>query len=377
MGNLSKIKRLFRIKTIFVLGTIVAVVSLLLAYLAPFVHPSTFKILPLFGLSYWLIILVNLLFLIIWTFLRSKWALLILTALFLGGKLHFRTFSFGWGGQKNEQHTTELNVLSYNVRLFDLYDPSKLEGIKTRNKIFDFLKSTESDIYCIQEYYHQEPPTRFKTKDTLMDILGTPYFHARTSASDWKRQEFGIAIFSKYPIIRQGEVSFSSINKTNNYCIYVDIVKQSDTFRVYNVHFQSIRLQKDDYEFFNDYYSQAGEEDSQIFRLTKKIKKAFPVRANQAIKVAEHIKGSPFPVIVCGDFNDSPMSYCYNQFASQLVDAFRNTSFGVGKTYAGRVPAGRIDYIFHDKSLGSCNFIIQKEKLSDHYGIQCTLFPLK
>ncbi len=368
------LKRIFRFKTILILGTIGASIALLLSYLSPHIHPSSFRVIPLFGLSYWFILLINLFFLLIWAFKRSKWALFLLGIIILGGGLHFRTFALGWDDE-NSNNSTELKILSYNVRLFDVYAPTIQERTSSRNKIFDYLKASESDVFCIQEYYHQEPPTSFKTKDTMMTILGTPYFHSRTSASDRKRQEFGIAIFSKHPIIRQGEVSFSAINKTNNYCIYTDIVKEKDTFRVYNIHFQSIRLQKDDYELFNDYSNPAGEEESQIFRLTKKIARAYPVRAEQALKVAAHIQESPFPVIVCGDFNDTPMSFCYNQFARELTDAFRNTSFGMGKTYAGRVPAGRIDYIFHDKSLGSRNFKIQTEKLSDHYGISCTIFP--
>lgn len=291
----------------------------------------------------------------------------------LGGKLHFRTFSIGWD-EENTNQTTELKVSSYNVRLFDLYNPSKSEAIATRNKIFDYLKAQDADIYCVQEYYNQDPPTPFKTKDTLMKLLQTPMMHSRTSAIDGKRQEFGVAIFSKHKIITQGEVSFSAINRTNNYCIYTDIVKNKDTFRIYNVHLQSIRLQKDDYALFNEQNVHSGEENSRLFNLTRKIVRAYPVRAEQTEKVVEHIKQSPYPVVVCGDFNDTPMSYCYNQYASVLTDAFRNTSKGLGITYAGKVPAGRIDYIFHSNSLGSRNFEIQEEKFSDHYGISCTLF---
>lgn len=349
-------------------------VALLFSYLSCFIHPSTIPGIPLFGLGYWIISLFYLVILIIWAIARSRWSLIMLGLFLLGGKLHFRTFSLGWD-EENEQQRTELKVSSYNVRLFDLYNPSKSDALKTRNQIFDYLKNQDADVYCIQEYYHQDPPTPFKTKDTLMKLLKTPRMHARTSITDAKRQEFGVAIFSRHKIIAQGEVSFSAINKTNNYCVYIDLVKNKDTFRVYNVHLQSIRLQKDDYALFNEQNIQSGEENSRLFNLTQKIVRAYPVRAEQTEKVVEHIKQSPYPVIVCGDFNDTPMSYCYNQYASILTDAFRNTSKGLGITYAGKVPAGRIDYIFHSNSLGSRNFEIQKEKLSDHYGISCTLFP--
>ena len=68
------------------------------------------------------------------------------------------------------------------------------------------------------------------------------------------------------------------------------------------------------------------------------------------------------------------MSYTYNQFNRNLIDAYRNTSFGIGSTYTGKLPAGRIDYIFHSESLGSRNFVIQEKELSDHYAISCKIF---
>lgn len=68
------------------------------------------------------------------------------------------------------------------------------------------------------------------------------------------------------------------------------------------------------------------------------------------------------------------MSYTYSVFYNELEDAFRNSSKGIGRTYAGKLPAGRIDYIFHSESLGVKKFAIQEDNPSDHYGISCTLF---
>jgi endonuclease/exonuclease/phosphatase family metal-dependent hydrolase len=101
------------------------------------------------------------------------------------------------------------------------------------------------------------------------------------------------------------------------------------------------------------------------------------MRAEQALTVMKHISTSPYPVIICGDFNDTPMSYTYSQFNKSLVDAFRNCSSGIGPTYAGRVPAGRIDYIFHSTSLNSIQFKIQSEIHSDHRAISCRIYKQK
>jgi endonuclease/exonuclease/phosphatase family metal-dependent hydrolase len=176
-------------------------------------------------------------------------------------------------------------------------------------------------------------------------------------------------------MIAKGDVMFSTQgNNDFNYCVYVDIVKNQDTFRVYNVHLQSIRLQQEDYSVFEDGANQVAEKKSTIRLLVDKLLIAYPKRADQARTVAEHIETSPYPTIVCGDFNDTPMSYAYNQFNKKLIDAYRNCSSGIGTTYVGKVPAGRIDYIFHSPELKSSNFVIQKEAFSDHRAISCKIY---
>jgi len=371
MGN--KLKRIFRFRNILSAITIVALLALICSYLSIYIHPESVSFLPLFGLSYWIIFIGNILLLILWFVLRSKMKWIVLSVIMIGGILPLRTFCFGWN-EANINNQTELKIVSYNVHLFDAYNGSFENGVETKSKIFKFLEQQKGDVYCFQEFYHRNELSQYNTKDPLKEILGTEHIHTRFTNSDFKSQQYGVAIYSKHKIVRKGEISFSNIDKTYNYCIYVDIVKKADTFRVYNVHLQSIQFQKDDYALFGDEGSDAGKDQSHAKKLLKKLLSAYPIRAEQAEKVMEHVLTSPHPVIVCGDFNDTPMSYTYNQFGGALVDSYRNTSIGVGSTYAGKVPAGRIDYIFHDQSMGSRNFDIQEEKLSDHYGISCTVF---
>ena len=365
----SALKRIFHFRALLVVLTFIALISLILTYLSPYMHPETFSILPLFGLSYWFILITNAVLLVIWTVLKSKWALVPLLTILLGGTLHLRMLPLG--SDEYNQNGTELHVMSYNVRLFDLY---KTLGKDTKDKIFNYIREKQPEIACFQEFYHQDAPTSFVTQDSLIAILNSVDHHARYKHQKYRRQNFGIVLYSKFPIIHKGEIEFTKASNNYNYCIYADIVKQQDTFRVYNIHLQSIKLQKDDYAIFDEKNIDAGEKSSNFFRLIGKIKNAYPVRARQAEQITEHIKQSPYPVIVCGDFNDTPISYCYNKFNTLLTDAYRNTSFGPGTTYAGKIPAGRIDYIFHSSTLGSRDFDIQNEKLSDHYAIDCKLF---
>ncbi len=374
---METLKRIFRLRNILVIGSILSTTGLLLSYLSIFVHPDTIGILPLFGLGYPIAILIHLLLLFIWIFVKSRmWLWIMIVAVVIGGRLHFRTLCIG-SDDVNEANTEELKIMSYNVRLFDVYNPSPEMAIQNKNAIFDYLEKSDADIYCFQEFYHQESSPEFNAKTALPDRLNTPYVHARLSVSDYKKQSFGVAIFSKHKIVSQGEVSFDELKKTFNYCIYADIIVKKDTLRVYSVHLQSIHFQQDDYALFNEDNDHASNENSQAVRLVEKVLSAYPVRAKQAVKLTKHMRESPYPIIVCGDFNDAPMSYTYNQFHRFLTDSYLNTSFGIGRTYAGKVPAGRIDYIFHDVSMGSRNFVIQEEKLSDHYAISCSVFKKK
>ena len=300
----------------------------------------------------------------------ERWAIVLGIIILLGGNLHFRSFTIGTGD--TPQGAKEVKIMSYNVRLFDLYNPDFQEAKKNKNKIIQYIVKQNPDIACFQEFYHQDVPTKFTTKDTLTQLLNTRDYHERYKHVKWGRKNYGICILSKYEMIEKGDIVFPEDEPTYNYCIYADIVTPEDTIRVYNIHLQSIRLQLDDYAVFEN--AQKEEESSNIFTVITKVKKAYPIRARQTKLLIEHIKNSPHPVVVCGDFNDTPMSYTYNQFNSLLTDAFRNSSFGIGKTYAGKIPAGRIDYIFHSSKLGSCDFEIQNESISDHYAINCTIF---
>lgn len=374
---MGKILAIFRFSNLLKLVSILTLLGLILGYLSPFVHPSTFWAIPFFGLAYPVFISITLILLIIWAFLKSRWFFVVLAFILIGGKLHFRMITLPFGQEELAENVNSLKLVSYNVRLFDLYNFSETGDSTNRNGIFSYLKESNADVVCFQEFYQQDKPTNFPTKDTLIHILDATHFHDRYSHQKVGRQKFGIAMFSKHPMISRGDVMFDDpLNKDNNYCIFADIVKGKDTFRIYNVHLQSLKFQKDDYAVFgiNSQNPIVGDKKSNVRLMLDKLRFAYPKRAEQAKKVVEHMEQSPYEVIICGDFNDTPLSYVYNTFYSRFTDAFKNSSSGIGITYAGKVPAGRIDYIFHSKKLHSTQFKIHQKVHSDHKAIECIIW---
>ena len=148
INNLSS--KIFSISTFFKLISIFCFGALLLSYCAAYIHPSSFKILPFLGLGYPIIVVVNIFVLIIWAFARSRWAVFSLFIILLGGKLHFRTLAFTISN--DYKRNNELKIVSYNVRLFDVYNPNFEAGLETRNQIFQFLRREQPDVVCFQEF---------------------------------------------------------------------------------------------------------------------------------------------------------------------------------------------------------------------------------
>jgi len=91
------------------------------------------------------------------------------------------------------------------------------------------------------------------------------------------------------------------------------------------------------------------------------------------IYIPIHYKKSPYPVILAGDFNDTPESYIYNQITRDFKDAFVESAGGLGYSYAGAIPMLRIDFTFIDPSFTALNHRVVHKKYSDHYPIISTI----
>lgn len=362
-------KKLGFLNRVLFWGNLVAIACLLLAYLAPLVSPSTFSHLLVFGLLYPVFLAINLLFVFYWLMRRRRQFLLSLLTILLGWNSLLRTVQVD-GSSDPESDQRQINLMSFNVRLFDLYNWSNNEA--TRDQILDFLKNENPDIICFQEYFHAKDKGYFDTTDTLKSLISATNVHAHFTRSVFNKHQFGIATFTKYPIVNEGLVEFES--STHNTCIYTDIKIGSDTIRVFNMHLASLHFGKQDYKFINEIEEQENEERIQgVLQIYSLVQNAARKRANQAEILAKEIENSPYRVLVCGDFNDTPASFAYHKISAGLTDAFMNSGFGFGSTYNGRLPLLRIDHILHSPSIESYEFQVQRDNFSDHYPLTAVL----
>lgn len=355
------------LKRVLYFLTVMTGISIILSICGIYVNPNQFPLLAFFSISYPILFTAMLGFSLTLIFINMKWfyvsaGLTILSSIYLPRYYQVNVFP-------HQVPQNSLNVMSYNVRLFNLYDWRN--NIEVRNSIFNLLKKESPDIACFQEFYHQKNSIKFPTKDTLLQFMPWKYYHEKYTHEMHYDQYFGVATFSKYPIVYQGEIPFE--NDDNNFCIYSDIVKNQDTLRILNAHIGSIRFKKKDYEFFGD-ESKIHPDGQGQNRILARMYEAFKNRGEQIDAIYKELNKSPYPVVLCLDMNDTPMSYAYQTISTRLKDAFKESGSGTGATYIGKVPSFRIDYIFHSQDLKSGNFVTHKEELSDHRAISCSIY---
>ena len=347
MKNLSFTNKiLFFVNSLFLVGQI-------FSYLAPFISPSIFWPIAFFGLFFPIFLLINGIFLIYWTIITKKqfWANLLI---FLIGFNSITSFIGKGENKKVESVKNELSILSYNVRLFNAYNWIKKDDVE--KKIIDFLKQTDSDILCIQEFY---APNK-------LPGLNYPFKHIGIQN---KKSQWHMAIYSRYQQINKSTISIYG-EHMNNTCIFSDIIINKDTFRVFNIHLASNWFGQRDYDFIKNPTMNKKVIKEGFFRITSRLKKSFIKRAVEVDVIKEHMNNSPFPIIICGDFNDTPNSYAYKKISHGLKDSFLEQGIGIGSTFLGKIPFLRIDYILHSPRLKTNTFTTYKEKLSDHKAIE-------
>lgn len=354
--------------------TILIAVALGGAYLAMYISPEDFWPLAFLGLGYFPILIVYLFFCLIWFFMRKKVFAVLAIFFIVGLKSHLSYFSFGLTtNNKVEEGQQTYKILQYNVKGFDAYN--KEGKYFNRDKILANIQKANADIVCLQEFNtYQNHPKEKSNLDLVLKATGLEhYFYYRAIQNTKGTRSFGLVILSKFPIVDTGHLEYLSLSKLNT-TVFADLLIDSDTVRVFCSHLQSTQLSHYDFEMIEA--SNEAETDFDAERVTNKLKTSFALRAQEADTLAKAFANSPHPLISCGDFNDTPVSYTYRKLSANLDDAFLKEGIGIGATYAP-FPFIRIDYqLFDEDQFDIISQYRIKEGSSDHYPC-VTVFGMK
>ncbi|SHG55553.1 Metal-dependent hydrolase, endonuclease/exonuclease/phosphatase family [Flavobacterium johnsoniae] len=320
-------------------------------YILPFLAPKSFPLLSVLTLFMPAFFVANGLFFVYWAIQFKK--RLILSGLVLLTGITFISKFYKFSAKEYSKDERDFSVMSYNVRLFNVFKWLDRDDIPENIK--GFIDEKDPDILCIQEY----------SNSAHLDLKVYPH---RYIFIDGKQIKTGQAIFSKFPIIDEGKIVFP---KSDNNVVYADIKRGKDIIRVYNMHLQSIKISPDVSEISDD-IDNVNQKKSQ--RIYARISKGFTQQQEQAEIFKEHIKKCKYPIIICGDMNNSPFSYVYRNIKGKLKDAFEEAGEGFGATYKFKYYPARIDYIFTDTKMKVKQFESFPDfENSDHYPIMTRL----
>lgn len=346
---------------------ILAIIVLLTSILAWTVVPSKIPIIAYLGLGFPIILFINIAYLILWLVSwRWKYALVQIAVIICCWKpistcfpMHFKT---------KEIPENSIKVLSYNVRSFNW-----LRGEKARkNPIFDYIVDSNADIVCFQEF----TASTGKGKNDIITLNEVnkimkeyPYRSVINLGRKNRNHIYGIACYSKFPIL---ETTKLPIESTYNGSVLYTLDINDKKVTLVNNHLESNRLTSEDRKQYKDFLKTRDREtlDGIAHTLHNRLGAAYKIRENQANLIRETMdKQETDATIVCGDFNDAPISYTYSTIKGDLIDSYANTGFGQGITYHENYFLVRIDFIMHSTNIQSYNSTVDRVKYSDHYPI--------
>ncbi|MBQ7984649.1 MAG: endonuclease/exonuclease/phosphatase family protein [Bacteroidales bacterium] len=348
------------IRKILYIINIIASLLLAATYIPAFIPQDIVPSVSLLGYAYPLLLAVNIVFIIIWLFVKPRHVLLPLAFILIRFSYVPRLINFSASGKDKD-----LTVLTYNVNDFrhnmDKFDVKRIGQIQ--DSIIEYVKRTQADVVC-----YQDCTLNFKQRkgfhEQMTDSLGYNHFYA---AGVQASRNNNCIIYSKYPITNAGSVLPGDANQ-HSY-IFADVQTPVQKVRIYNMHLASYMLgvqEQSDYSAI----IKGKVSDTASRNIVHKLLSANKRRAKQVRRIIPAVENSAMPVIVAGDFNDHPFSNTYRRFSKLYKDAFTAKGNGIGRSYNGVFPAYRIDYIFYKQSrLEAVEYISEPLDLSDHYPV--------
>lgn len=343
---------------------IIALLLLFSAFLSWNVSPAKASFFAYTGLAFPFTVIVNIGYVILW-FIVSKWKLALVGLVSLVFCWNPIYTYFPVNKRSKEVPADCIKLLTYNVHGF--FDESRNKKSGENNRIVDYINKSNADIVCLQEFTYNGVPGKKMNKDMKAKFPAYPYYSVVNLRPYLSGITYGVACFSKYPILQTIKAPYNA-DGNGSALVRLDI-KGRKTTLVVN-HLQSNKLTSEDKKLYKEFIKDTKAEilDSVANNITSRLGVAYKERSRQVDIVSNMIKNeNATTLIVCGDFNDPPISYSYKKLKGDLTDSFRETGLGMGISYNENLFWFRIDYIFHSKNIKSYNSTIDKVKYSDHY----------
>ncbi len=325
---------------LLLIATLIILVLAVIALFSGDSRPKPESYGHIIALSIPAIILSSVILLIYWSFRKSYIAVIPLIALAINYNSILNNFQFRFNtNESSKQNSKLIRISSFNIHEF-IYE----NDITSLSKLVEFLDVNKIDVICFQEF---NSPGFINASELSSSFSFLPYSYVKTAQAN----SIGMAIFSRYPIIRSGRVDFED---SGNGVLWTDLqIEDNNVIRVINNHLQTTNISRD--------------RDAKLSSKIKHLQINSLIRASQAEHVRTIIDTTITPVIVCGDFNDTPQSYTFSIIKGEdLVDGFREAGSGLGGTYRGMGGLFRIDYILHSKHFKSIKYSSPRIKISDH-----------
>ena len=330
---------------------IAALLSAFLCALCPFISPSSFVWTAFFGLAFWMIFFANIIILLILIFLKSRRTLLIpILALLFSIPGLVKSYSFG----ERPEETASLKVMTYNIGVFRDYKVESRSVSDVKKTLAKLVKEQNPDVLCLQE----SGKWINNSAADFSQMIGYKYYSVNKTS--------GNSYFSKFPLEEVKTFDDEALRK------FADVrkvkINKEDSFYLVNCHFNSFCISTEEIGYINDTKNIVKDKETYAKSLVSKLMKGFKSRTMITQTLIKELPDDDYPLIICGDFNDTPLSYTYNQMSKAgLKDAFITVSRGIGKTYCGSLPLLRIDYFWYNDKIQVVDYKRIKQTTSDHY----------
>ena len=341
-------------------ANIATIILMVLVGYSDRLNPADHPVLACVGMTFPFFLLINMLFLFFWLIFKIRMAwipvlgyLLAYVPINIYMPINLRTSNLPEG---------TIKLISYNVCEYG----GNYKYEQGFEKVRDYLFEEDPDIVCLQEdvdtwrrYCFIHYQKKFAYNDTVK--LGNP------------DNVNGVGIHTRFPIIRREIIPYRSV-ANGSAAWYLQV--GSDTLLVINNHFEGTHLSIEDRETYKEILKGDIKGDTartESKKLLVTLAESAAKRAPQVQAVRRYVEEHrQYPIILCGDFNDNPISYSRHEMAEVLNDCFKSTGRGLGLSYNQKGIHFRIDHIFCSDDIQPYNCQIDnKMDASDHYPMVC------